>query len=657
MSVRRPEDERLGMNGAITRRDFINGVLAGAGTALMAGCDGLTAPAAAAPVPSPAGIPPSLAPSGSAWTGYGGVGDYRWSNGNTEAVMEAAHGIRDRLHAGAGTGAIDEEVDLAIVGGGFSGITAAYEFSKHRRDGQRCLLLENHPMIGGEAKQNEFMVDGRRLTAPQGSNGGLLLRDGYIRGSYGDGRYDVYTDYYRELGIPTHFDLEPLAGGAERYDIPNYHFSPMAPRSELGFETGYHFPDTGWVRNPGRDGFARTPWPEAVRRQMDDFVNNRRDALSDMQDGAAWLDSITYYDLLDRLGYGAQVKQYIDPYLAVANFGVCGNAISAYAAMRLGLPGTTLPLRGERNTSADIGVVSFPGGNAAILRMMLARMIPDAVQGDGNLAAIASAPVEFDALDRPGAPLRIRLGATVVGVQHDGDPATADHVIVTYVRDGNIRRVRAKSVVMASGSWVNRNIVSDISAAHRAACDEFHHGPVMIANVALRNWRFFDRLGFIAARWFQGLGWHVGVRRNVSFGSTTALTPDDPIVLTFYIPFLDADLPAAVQGPAARARLLSTSYTGFERQIRLQMTEMFGTGGFDARRDIAGIVLNRWGHAYSAPQPGFFLGSNGRKPPHEVLRQPHGRVVFAHSELQGLMNMAYGMMEAHRGAAQAMSML
>jgi len=48
---------------------------------------------------------------------------------------------------------------------------------------------------------------------------------------------------------------------------------------------------------------------------------------------------------------------------------------------------------------------------------------------------------------------------------------------------------------------------------------------------------------------------------------------------------------------------------------------------------------------------------DGRAPPPEVLRQPHGRIVFAHSELQGLMNMAYGMMEAHRGASQAMAML
>jgi spermidine dehydrogenase len=40
-----------------------------------------------------------------------------------------------------------------------------------------------------------------------------------------------------------------------------------------------------------------------------------------------------------------------------------------------------------------------------------------------------------------------------------------------------------------------------------------------------------------------------------------------------------------------------------------------------------------------------------------VMRQPHGRIVFAHSELQGTMNMAYSMLEAHRAANQALAMI
>src|SRR5687767_5833445 len=90
-------DDQVGMAAPITRRDFVNGVLAGSGAALLAGC-GRTSEETAGP----------FAPSGSPWTGYGGVGDYRWSNGNTEAVIEVAHGIRDRTYPDASGKAEDE---------------------------------------------------------------------------------------------------------------------------------------------------------------------------------------------------------------------------------------------------------------------------------------------------------------------------------------------------------------------------------------------------------------------------------------------------------------------------------------------------------------------------------------------------------------------
>src|SRR3546814_15445924 len=107
---------------------------------------------------------------------------------------------------------------------------------------------------------------------------------------------------------------------------------------------------------------------------------------------------------------------------------------------------------------------------------------------------------------------------------------------------------------MASGGWVNRTIVGDLPNSHRQAYRAFHYGPVMIANVALRNWRFFDRLGFTAARWFEGLGWQVSLRRHVAHGPTRALTPAVPPALTLSLPFLDANLHAPAPGEAESER-------------------------------------------------------------------------------------------------------
>ena len=640
MKRTRRGDTSLGMETPITRRDFVNGLLVGSGAALLSG-----RAAALDRVPVE-----NLSPSGSAWTGYGGVGDYRWSNGNTEAVRDAAHAIRDHLYPDARGLAVDETVDLIIVGGGVSGITAAYEFNKRRKPHQTCLLLENHPMFGGEARQNEFDVDGRRLVAPQGSNGALVVKPS----DQITGRYETYAEYYRELEMPSRYELEPLAEAPRSTTCPT--ITSIRCCSSNVSRRGTSFPAAAGHAIPrrrilptrrGRRTFRRTSTSSSTTAAMSSPARTDVDR---------WLDSISYYELLDKLHYGAEVKRYIDPVLGVGNFGVCGNAISAYAAKRLTLPGT-IP-SDTPNRFEGVDVVSFPGGNSVFVRRMVARMIPGAISGDGSLRSTAEGPVDFARLDQSGAPVRIRLSSTVIRIRHDGDPASAGSVIVTYIREGKLHNVRARAAVLGSGGWVNRSIVADLPAAYAQAYGQFRYGPVLTANVAVRHWRFFDSLGFTVARWFSGLGWHVCVRRNVVLdGRAPPLTPNSPIVLTFYIPLLNPEADPAAQGSVGRAQLLAASYADYERQIREQMTEMFGAAGFDARRDIAGIVLNRWGHAYFAPPIGFFFGQNGQPAPHEVIRKPHGRIIFAHSELQGNMNMAHGMLEGKRGALQALEII
>ena len=75
------------------------------------------------------------------------------------------HVRQDALASATDTG---ETYDLVIVGAGSSGTVAAYTFLKETGRQKTCLLLDNHPIIGGEAKRNEFVVRGQRLIGPQG---------------------------------------------------------------------------------------------------------------------------------------------------------------------------------------------------------------------------------------------------------------------------------------------------------------------------------------------------------------------------------------------------------------------------------------------------------------------------------------------------------
>jgi len=124
-------------------------------------------------------------------------------------------------------------------------------------------------------------------------------------------------------------------------------------------------------------------------------------------------------------------------------------------------------------------------------------------------------------------------------------------------------------------------------------------------------------------------------------------------VLTVKILFSYPGLSTEAQGHRGRAEVLATSFHDYERRIREQFSQMFSTAGFDAQRDIAGIVLNRWGHAYLSPQPGFFFGTNGKPAPREVLRSaPFGRIAFANTDLAGAMDHRYSILEARRAVSQ-----
>jgi len=284
---------------------------------------------------------------------------------------------------------------------------------------------------------------------------------------------------------------------------------------------------------------------------------------------------------------------------------------------------------------------------------MVKTLIPDAIAGPRTVEAVWRNRVHFAALDRRDNATRIRLEATVLRVEHAGDPAHAPYVNVTYAKGGKLHRLRAHNVVMAGGSWTTKHIVSDLPQSHRDAYATFYRSPCLMANVAVRNWRFLYDMGISGCRWFEGLGNYFEVRKLATLEGRDTFGPDSPTVLTLKVLFAKPGLPIGEQGARGRAELFATSFAQYERAFRQQLGDMFGGHGFDPRRDIAGIILNRWGHAYVNPQPGFFFGVDGQPAPRDVLRnQPHGRITFANTDLSGAMDHRNSILEADRAVKQ-----
>ena len=188
----------------------------------------------------------------------------------------------------------------------------------------------------------------------------------------------------------------------------------------------------------------------------------------------------------------------------------------------------------------------------------------------------------------------------------------------------------------------------------RAAYGQFYRSPCMMVNVAVRNWRYLYKMGMTGCRWFEGLGNYMEVRKLALTGvEDPTISPDSPVVLSLKVLYSYPGASTEEQGNRGRGELLGTSFRDYERQVREQFSEMFSAGGFDAKRDIAGIILNRWGHAYLSPQPGFFFGNNGQPAAREIIRRaPYGRIAFANTDLAGAMDHRYSILEAKRAVGQ-----
>jgi spermidine dehydrogenase len=327
--------------------------------------------------------------------------------------------------------------------------------------------------------------------------------------------------------------------------------------------------------------------------------------------------------------------------------GLGADAISAFADY-------AADLLHPMDDSEETGAQMFPGGNTGFARLITKTLVPGAIEGSNSLEAMCRNQVKFGALDRSGAPTRIRLQSTAVWVKHDGDPSQAETVTVAYTRGGKLYRVKARTAVMAGGNWTTQHIVKDLPDAHLQAYAQFHRSPCLMANVALRNWRFLYNLGMTGCRWFEGVGNYMEIRKMATIGPYSAtISPDSPVVLTLKILYAYPGTPAVQQGHRGRAEMLSTPFREYEQRIRSQFSDMFSRTGFDAKRDIAGIILNRWGHAYLSPQPGFFFGRDGQPAARDVLRNaPFGRIAFANSDLAGIMDHRSSILEASRAVEQ-----
>ncbi len=635
MSQRCPHLSKiLGMQEPISRRDFLDGALLASGAALLTGM-----------------TPQEVTAQSAGWTGYTGEGDYQGTAGNTEEVVHNAHAVRDGKFDKTPADITDtgEVFDCVVVGGGFSGLSAALFFKQRSKDSRTCLVIDNSRIFGGVAKRNEFVVDGQRLYAPQAS---VHFQPPYPN--------SFLKSVYDSIGLDwgAFRQYQTWSGTSPDLELTRsfYRVTGFPKLSTYGFYFGAKFGKTPgvWVKDPWANDLRNTPFSEDTRKEMLKWRNADYAAPPLVYDYpgdkiSRQLDSMSLEDYWVRTyGISRETIRMLTITDVAGGLGLGPDALSGYLEYEWSRNVPTV------DDSMETGIQMFPGGNSGLIRLLVKTLIPESIEGQRGMESTWKNPVNFSALDIPGSQTRIRLRSTAVRVEHEGEPSQAKFVSVTYTRDGKVYRCKAKTVVMAGGGWMTKHVVRDLSADRLAAYNQMLYAPYMLVNVAVRNWRFLSKMGISGCNWFEGFGRCVEVRKSAAFGTDSpTIGPDSPTVLTFLIDMTKPGLPAAQQAHLGRAELISTPYAVYEQKVREQMTELFGASGFDAKRDIAGVILNRFGHAFIIPQPGFFFGADGKPAARDALRDgPFGRIAFSHSDLAGAMDHRNAFMESNRAVTQ-----
>ena len=170
--------------------------------------------------------------------------------------------------------------------------------------------------------------------------------------------------------------------------------------------------------------------------------------------------------------------------------------------------------------------------------------------------------------------------------------------------------------------------------------------------ITLRNWRAFKALGISRASCPGGFFSSFQLLPGPEIGTFSGpRSPDDPIVVHMLrAPCLPGAPTERDQHRAGRAELLETSLEVFETHVRDQLGRALSAGGFDADKDIAAIIVNRWPHGYAYQYNSLWdpFWLEGGPLPCVEARKPFGRIAIANADADAYAYTDCAINQAHR---------
>ena len=484
-----------------------------------------------------------------------------------------------------------------MVGGGISGLAAAWFYRRAAGPSARILVLDNHDDFGGHAKRNELTLDGRLLIGYGGSESIDSPQANYS---------DVAKALLRELGVEiarfeTAFErtLYPSLGLARGLFFAREAFGrdvlvagepPMRGTDEVTRRLANAKPLAEFV--------AAFPISDASKAQLLALHDGARDPLAGktIEEKLAILKPPATAIISRRSAAAARRWRTASR--------AARSASSGSAATRCRPPRrASWAIRASRASACRAGRwrgagalhLSFPRRQRLARPPAGARARPGVAPGR-DMDDVVLAAFDYGKLDREGQSVRIRLDSTCIDVRDSGDK-----VVLGYVRASVPHRIEARHAVLACFHTVIPHIMPELPAPQRDALAQNVKTPLVYTNVLVRDWRPWVRLGVHDV--FAPMSFHSRVKLDfpVSLGGYRhSRDPSEPICLHLaHVPGApNRGLDARAQFRIGQGKLLAMTFADFEARIRDDLDRMLGPGGFSSARDIAAITVNRWPHGY-----------------------------------------------------------
>jgi spermidine dehydrogenase len=590
---------------SVSRRDFLGGTALAIATRLTP---------AAQIAAAPASYPPAL-------TGL---------RGQHPGSFEVAHAFaREGQRFGIDNAPVEETYDLVVVGGGISGLAAAWFYRRALGADARILILDNHDDFGGHAKRNEFTTGTHTLI---GYGGSQSIQSPKTLWS------DVAKGLLRDLGV----ELSRFETAFDRgfYASLGLSRGVFFDRETFGRDTlvaGDSLLSRGAATEAALASFiAAMPIAEASKQQLRSLYDPARDPLAgkSTHEKAQILKTTSYRDYLIKIcGCSEEVANCFQG-RPLGFFGLGCDAVAAFDLRSFGYPGFAgLQLAAEDHPEwNEPYIYHFPDGNASLARLLVRALIPAAAPGH-TMDDIVLAGFDYGALDRAENAVRIRLQSTVIDARQRGDA-----VSIGYVQAGAPHRVEAKHAVLACFHMMIPYLAPDLPAAQREALTRNVKTPLVYTNVVVNDWRPWLALKVSDIAAPMGFFNHVALDFPVDLGGYRhPRDPAEPVALHLvHVPGApNSGLDARAQFHIGQAKLLAMTFADFETRIRDQLDRMLGPGGFVSARDIAAITVNRWPHGYGYVANSLFDPDDYDDRVVKLARQPFGRIAIANSDAGG----------------------